>query len=198
MPISDAFKTFFKTPSSAPYVKKILTYITTGHKAASTDGGPHATPEIICVTKPGELVLHVPEKRKMVLTDFWDTCYPRRTNRNPRPALSLRGTRYVVLCPEFFTITPAPTKPKCPTVNWWGDKFSDHDKGVSLVRYQIFVLLHEAAHFYIFATSQSHYDRYELNNCLSLDSKYSKMNPRSYDYYVTCTFVSLVDRIVHC
>ena len=84
-------------------------------------------------------------------------------------------------------MTAAPTKATCPYVNRWTDNFNDRDKGKSLVNFQIFALMHEIAHSYIYATIRSRVDIYEINHCVKLGAQYARGNPRSYDYYVGST-----------
>lgn len=129
---------------------------------------------MVCVSKPGELIYQSPGKG---VTDYYDNC------RQGAIASILTGTQYIILCPSFFSMTAAPTKATCPYVNRWTDNFNDRDKGKSLVNFQIFALMHEIAHFYIYATIRSRVDIYEINNCVKLGAQYARGNPRSYDYY---------------
>lgn len=131
---SAAHKTFFRNCSSAPYVQDVLSNITTAVKIPPTNTNAPQSPEIACVNKPNELVYSLPGTRG--LTDHYDKCVEENI------AAALRGKPYIVLCPHFFQIPLAPTKPKCLSVDW-RNKYSDKDKGAGLVEFQIFALLHE-------------------------------------------------------
>ena len=146
------------------------------------NGNTESSPQIICISKPNELIYQLPNNG---VVDHYNEC---RKQTDGGDAVILADTQYIVLCPSFFSRAPAPLSPICPHVNRWTNRYSDRDYGDSIVHFQIFRLLHEIAHFYISATTQSHVDLYEINNCLKLDAGHARENPRSYEFYVASTF----------
>jgi hypothetical protein len=193
-PPSAAYKTFFKDIADGPYIRSVLSNITTG--AAMSLNAEQLTstgieivtrtqsPEIVCISKPGQLIYHPPDHPGEV-TDHYEVC-----QKNPYggTAALMVDTPYIVLCPSFFAIDPAPAKLICPPVNRWLNQYSTSDGGKSLIHYQIYALLHPLAQLYISATSHGRVRVAGIKACTRLEAGYARQNARSYEFYVASEF----------
>ena len=100
-------------------------------------------------------------------------------------AIAILGIRVIILCPEFFSFPAQPprSKSQCMTVDpqhpnsFLGD-------GESMVKYQLWVLLHELAHQYIYAANGGSSDIYLVNDNLDLLAAEAVRNAQSFTYYV--------------
>ena len=95
-----------------------------------------------------------------------------------------KGSSYIFLCPYFWSRQPAPTRENCPRVihnRFVGNR-------VLLSEYKTYILIHELVHFYLGADSLTLHslppERYELNECVALDSTLSLRNPSNYQNYI--------------
>ena len=181
-PPSLAFKTLFKDAKYAPYIRAVLTNITSGAALPLEDEISAESPEIICISKRGELEYHVPGSKQF--TDHYDHCLKGAT------ASIIAGTPYILLCPSVFSLPLGPTNAPCPYVNRWRNRYSNPDQARRLVDAQIFELVHVLARFYIFGTIRNWVDRYSLNECLWLKGEDARGNARSYEFYVASVFTS--------
>lgn len=191
VPLSAAYKTFFKDAGQSQYIKGILTNITTGVqmplKAAGRAHGNapgsreiERSPEIICISRRGQLLYNIPDHNGVV--DHYDACQERTDGGT---SAYMAGTQYIVLCPSFFALDPAPSEPTCPRLNKWTNRYSDSYGGKSIIHFQIFALLHGIAQFYIFATSAGPRAQSNgINECSRLAAEYARENARSYEFYV--------------
>ena len=57
------------------------------------------------------------------------------------------------------------------------------ENGKDLIKYQIWHILHELVHYYVYATKQNALDIYNVNDCMLLPSKAALLNAMSYVYY---------------
>ena len=191
IPLSPAYKTFFKNAVHSQYIKGILSNITTGvqmplkaagqaHSNAPGSGEIQRSPEIICISRRGQLLYNVPNHNGVV--DHYDACEERTDGGT---SAYMAGTQYIVLCPSFFALEPAPSEPNCPRINKWANRYSDSYGGKSIIHFQIFALLHGIAQFYIFATSAGPRAQANgINECSRLTAEYARENARSYEFYV--------------
>ncbi|KAL8978186.1 MAG: hypothetical protein Q9205_006170, partial [Flavoplaca limonia] len=151
---SPAFTTFFHSALiAADKVSKILNDISTGRSAYppsaereesfhTTNVLVHGHPTLVCITEPGWKFGHDGEEPDL---DGYDLC---RDN----PALVMdhfKGTQYINVCPQFFTIglPPVPPEGQCLRVNKILNRFQG--SGASISHYQIWVLLQEIAGYYM-------------------------------------------------
>lgn len=181
-PPSPAFKTLFKDAKYAPYVKEVLTNITTGAALLLEDQISAESPELICISRRGELEYHIPGSKQ--LTDHYDHCLEGAT------ASIVAGTPYILLCPSVFALPLGPTNAPCPYVNRWRNRYSNPDEARRLVDAQIYELAHVLARFYIYGTTKSRVDEYPLNDCLWLKGEDARGNARSYEFYMASMFTS--------
>ena len=179
-PPSPAFKTLFKDVKSVPYIKAILRNITSGAALPLEDDRPAESPEIICISKRGELEYHIPGSKQF--TDHYDHCLKGST------ASIVAGTPYILLCPSVFSLPLGPTNAPCPYVNRWRNRYSDPGEAKRLVDAQIYEFIHVLARFYIYGTIRSRMDHYSLNECLWLKGEDARGNARSYEFYVASVF----------
>lgn len=191
IPSSAAYKTFFKDTVNSKYIKAILSNITTGvqmplkgarraHSNAPGSREIQRAPEIICISRRGQLLYHLPNHNGVL--DHYDACKQRIDGGT---SAYMAGTPYIVLCPSFFTLDLAPSEPICPHLNKWTNRYTDSYGGKSIIHFQIFALLHGIAQFYIFATSAGlEVQANGINECSRLAARHARENARSYEFYV--------------
>ena len=174
---SGAYITFFKDFTYAGYMRRILMDAFTGIAVQpSVAGNPPASPQAVCVSSPGQLQI----LRGQSLVDMYIEC----TKRPSVHMYILTGGSLIVACPSFFNIpiAPAPGPSDCLPVNRFLNRFLG--PGRQLIEYQIYVLLHEIAHYYIYAASQTRFDHYDVATCFHLGPLESSQNAQNYAFYV--------------
>lgn len=190
---SAAYNAFFKNIAFAPIVYDILSNITTG---VPISPGPHATPDaspelfgwpvtpqFICVTGYGQVTWSLEAGgnggRQF---DAYTVC-----QQSPVHAFAIIGTRFsknsIVLCPAFWNYAAIPSRAKsnCLTMDPHFNRF--RDVGRRLVNYQLWVILHELAHNYIYARSGGQGDISTANDCNSLSAGSAVNNAQNFVYY---------------
>lgn len=192
---STTYTTFFKNIAFAPDVYDLFLNITTGSPVSP---GPHAfqglpseyfgiplTPQFVCVTDYKQVTWSVAAggyggNQK----DAYTVC-----QQSPVNAFGIFGSKYlrpsIVLCPAFWSFAPIPSSSKstCLTVDPHFNRF--RESGNRLVDYQLWVLLHELAHVYIYARSGSLSEVSTANDCMSLSGSSSANNAQNYVFYAT-------------
>lgn len=185
---SAAYKAFFKNPANAIFVAQILSNVTTG----TARRPPHApwsngSPTIICPRPGCSFILQGPDGSEVdAETQCKDLDNPIATYLNPTP--------YIVLCPAFFTGVGGPITPpsdSCPTVNHAINRFrrkpTDYtNAGLSVVHCQMWILLEEIVHYYLFTTPQYTYlkpEVYDINKAWRLSPQKALRNAPNYAYY---------------
>ena len=181
-PPSPAFKTLFKDAKYAPYIRSVLTNITSGAALPLEDEKSAESPEIICIPNRGELEYHAPGSKRFI--DHYDHCLEGAT------ASIIAGTPHILLCPSVFSLPLGPTNAPCPYVHRRTNRYSNPDEARRLVDAQIFELVHVLARFYIDGTIRSRVDKRSFNQCLWLNGEDARGNPRSYEFYVASVFTS--------
>ena len=173
---SAAYTTFFKDIAYAPYVRKIFSEIS-GAVAVSPDpGGPAWTPTFVCIDGLGQTTWG--QGRKTI--DAYHYCQADRTT----PAAVLLPRPFTIICPVFFEdlALPAPTKTSCLSIDPKHPHLFAQDGG-SLCVYQVWYLLHEMVHYYVWASKQDSSDFYFVNQCAQLSGREAILNAQSYIYY---------------
>ncbi|KAF6236298.1 hypothetical protein HO173_005551 [Letharia columbiana] len=190
---SPAYTTFFKNIAFAPIVYDLLSNITTG---APTSPGPHAlkdappelfgapiTPQFVCVTAYEQLTWSLePGGQGGRQLDAYTACH-----QSPVHAFAIVGTRflknYIVLCPAFWTYAaiPSSSKSTCLPVDPHFNRF--REGGGRLVQFQLWVILHELAHAYIYARSGLVTDVSTANNCMWLAASSAVNNAQNFVFY---------------
>ena len=183
---SDAYTTFFKDIAHAPYVRDVFYNITTGVSVPPEPGAQSSTPVFICVDGRDQVSYRENGKRVDV--------YTRCRALGEVPAIALLKSPYIVICPFFFTLPsiPAQSTSTCLTVDSYRTRFVQNGK--SLVKYQLWHVLHELVHYYVYATVQDHMDIYNINACLALKAKNAVLNAQSYVYYAASKYIGLAFR----
>ena len=196
---SPAYTTFFKNIAFAPTVYDILSNITTG---APISPGPHAvvdapselfgppiTPQFVCVTDYGQLKWSLEAGGQGGNQfDAYTAC-----QQSPVHAFGIFGTKFpknsIVLCPAFWTYAPIPSlsKSTCLTVDPHFNRF--RDTGRRMVNYQLWVILHELAHAYIYARNGQLADVSTANDCTSLSARSAVNNAQNYVFYAASMFL---------
>lgn len=173
---STAYWTFFKDITYAPYVRSVLSDVVGGVAISVEHESTPQTPRFVCVDGPGQVIWDEGQAR----TDAYDQC----TSCDPVAAAILLPGPYIFLCPHFFEwpTVPAVAKTSClsldperPYLFAYGD--------MKLLAYQMWALLHELVHFYVYATKHTHKDFYDVNECAYLSGKTAILNAQSYLYY---------------
>ena len=94
--------------------------------------------------------------------------------------------REIFLCPDFFRKSMDATQPPCLTVNKYQGNF--YQNGDMMTNYQLPIVMHELAHFYIQKTVGTPSDSYDVNDCLRLNAGESVENAMNFEYYVASKF----------
>lgn len=196
---SPAYNTFFKNIAFASTVHDILSSITTG---APISPGPHAikdapselfgppiTPQFVCITGYDQLRWSLEAGGEGgTQFDAYTAC-----EQSPVLAFAVFGTKFpknsIVLCPDFWTYAPIPpmSKATCLAVDPHFNRF--RDTGRRFIGYQLWVILHELAHAYIYAHSGQLLDVSTANDCTSLSATSAVNNAQNYVFYAASEFL---------
>lgn len=201
---SPAFTTFFHSPLiAANQVSKLLTDISTGRSAYppssaymhgeeedgfGTNPLKSGNPTFVCISEPG---LNFGSGGDDPDLDGYDLC-----KRNPALVMDhFRGTQYINVCPQFFTIgiPPLPPKGHCLGVNRILNRF--RGSGALLSHFQVWVLLEEIAGYYMGGTKGEGIKDFgyykgrgegvsHVNECARLGATKALRNEMSFVYYV--------------
>ena len=197
---SPAYTAFFKDPANLPFVRELLTNITTGVSMMNVDStfSVSGSPVFLSVTEHGQISANLNGK----MTDMWDYYL-----QNPgNSAGHLEGTPYIVLYPSFWNLTPpnmygdVPPAPvgtapasNCLTVNAVTNKFRLNDAlhfGGNLIQWQMWIIMEEIAHYYTWFARGKTNDVQNANMMFWLSEKDSLETPQAYMYYAACEHFS--------
>ncbi len=174
---SPAFRTFFNSANNAPYVRQLLTNVTTGVSLYPPEPTFDQTgsPLLICATGGGQVI----GKRNKV--DYYYQCV-----LNPYDSLiAISGTPYIVICPYLFSsgVPDLPQADNCLAINTSINRF--RGVGVEFTKFKVWTLLEGILRYYIYATTRSS-DSFatDVNRCVTLGARQMVLNPRNYVYYV--------------
>lgn len=179
---SDAYTTFFKDITHASYVHNLLYNISTGAPLPSNAVGvPAVSPAFFCLTGLGQVIQG---SRESPGQDFYSKCLER--NAFAMAQVDTPGVHLVFLCPRFWTLQPAiprlRSKNACLTVLPHFNRFGQD--GARLLGSQVWALLHELAHHYIYQTSRTELDLYSANECAGLSASEAVENAQNFVFYV--------------
>ena len=174
---SDAYTTFFKDIAYKAYIRDIFTNVSRGASVLVQPGSSSSAPVFICVDGRDQVNFVANGKRV--------DAYTRCRSYTEAPAMALLTTPYIVICPAFWThpAIPSQSSTNCYDVGTQGKYFVQDGK--SWVKYQIWHLMHEMIHFYVWATKQMNDDVFGINQCVDLIGGRAVLNPQSYTYYAT-------------
>lgn len=184
---SDAYNTFFKDIANAPYVREVFSNIIKGASVPPEPGIPSSAPLFICVDGRDQVTFN--ENNRQV--DAYTRCH----TLGETPAMALLTTPYLVICPVFFThpAIPLQSTASCLDVDPRRSRFVQDGK--SLIKYQMWHILHELVHYYVYSTKGRHLDVYGINACLALRSAYAVLNAQSYTYYIASEWITQLSRL---
>lgn len=199
---SPAYTTFFKNIGFASTVHDIFSNITTGapispgphamRNAPSDLFGPPITPQFVCITDYDQLRWSLAAGGQGGNQfDAYTACV-----QSPVQAFTVVGTKFpknsIVLCPAFWRYAPIPSTSKatCLTVDPHFNRFREN--GARMINYQLWVILHELAHSYIYARNGKLADVSTANDCMSLSASSAVENAQNYVYYAACECFSMV------
>ncbi|KAI4149364.1 MAG: hypothetical protein L6R39_002520 [Caloplaca ligustica] len=204
---SPAYTAFFKDSANIPFVRDLLTNITTGTSMLSGDFSysVRGSPVFYSVTEPGEVSAKI--KGKMI--DMWDHYL-----QNPTAtAAQLRHTPYIILFPYFWAADPprmygdVPPAPhgdspasNCLTVNTVTNRFRLNDAlhwGGNLIQYRMWLLMEELAHYYTTQSRGKTNDVQNANTLFWLSAKDSLETVQAYMYYAACIYGNCKDFPTH-
>jgi len=156
----------FKDSASIPFVKQRFEDITNGSPMiVNTNRGPEGrSPTIVCV-KSGD--------SDPIMNRFLAQCANERP-LNP-PVVTIPGSQWVVLCPNFFSLKPAPEASDCPTVTSTGTLISPYP---TINQYA--VLVRQLAHFYL-GSLDLQPEVLNPNDIIKLTADASRRNAKSSD-----------------
>ena len=151
----------------------------------------NGNPTFICM-KPGRSFHYIMSGKVM---DAAVAC----ADPNHSIAFYLHPTPFIVLCNTFFTGTMGPQTPvanNCPTVNHAINKFRKKTTdlnvaGLSLIHNQMWAMLEEIVHYYLFAQpsiTSLKPEAYDINEAWRLSATQAMSNAVNYAYYAGCRF----------
>ena len=172
-----AFRTFFGSADNTPYVRQVLTNVTTGVSLYPPEQQFHqkGSPLLICATAGGQVV----GKRSRV--DYYYQCI---LDSN-KGLMAISGTPYIVICPYFFStrVSDLPPAEDCLTINTSINRFQS--TGSDFTNFRLWILLEGIVRYYIHATTRS-WGTFatDANECTRLGPGQMMKNPSNYIYYV--------------
>ncbi|KAF6226169.1 hypothetical protein HO133_009035 [Letharia lupina] len=180
-PPSPAFRTFFHSATNAPYVRQLLTNVTTGVSLYPPEQPFHQTgsPLFICATGVGQIV----GKRGGI--DYYYQCLLDPYNS----FIAIGGTPYIVVCPYLFSsgVPDSPPADTCLTVNTSVNRF--RGMGLDFAKFKVWALLEGILRYYIYATTgSSGIFATDVNKCVRLGSRQMVENPSNYVYYTASIY----------
>ena len=186
---SQAYSTFFKSPSSATQVASTLTNVTTGPPLYSANGYSNGAPVFACLQEPNQMLYSNASSNSL---DAYDRCQ----NDPNLASYTIIGTIYIVICPSFFDPPPSspsgypvavPTPPSgsgasdCLALNPSTNQFTGNE--ASLTSFAPWLIMEGIVHYYLSAVSTSGATVYGSNECAGLSAAQSLVNAHSYIYY---------------
>ncbi|KAL2038895.1 hypothetical protein N7G274_008417 [Stereocaulon virgatum] len=183
-----AYTALFKEKANAPFVHGILYNIAHGIDVpirANFTSLRQGAPAFVCATKPGQIMWSDVDG---IVQDGYTDCM-----RVGAAGNALLGLRIIILCPDFFSFPAQPprSRSQCMTVDpQHPDSFLGD--GESMAGYQLWILLHELAHAYIYAANGGSSDIYLVNDNLDLQAAEAVKNAQSFTYYVASKLATQV------
>lgn len=178
---SDAYMTFFKDIRYRSYVREVFSNITKGASVVPEPGIPGVetrAPIFFCVDGRDQFTWETEDNSTV---DAYTQC----RSYTEVPAMALLNTPYTIICPAFHSqpATPAQSAASCYKVVPNQNRFEQDGK--NLIRYQIWHIIHELVHYYVWSTEEMNFDVYPINACLNLRNRFTVFNPNSYTYYAS-------------
>lgn len=176
---SDAYMTFFKDIRYRSYVREVFSNITKGASVNPEPGMPgtetHA-PIFFCVDGRDQFTWEIDDNNTV-------DAYTRCRSYTEVPAMALLNTPYTIICPAFHSQPAIPAQSTVSCYNVVPNQNRFEQDGKNLIRYQIWHIIHELIHYYVWSTKEMNFDIYPINACLKMKSRFTVLNPNSYTYY---------------
>ncbi|MCJ1282838.1 hypothetical protein MMC26_002164 [Xylographa opegraphella] len=191
-----AFQAFFKDAENGAKVSNLLANVTEGAPAfPPADNISKGAPVMFCLAKRGELGGKTATGAPF---DAFDECV------GSVAASSMTGTKYIGICPIFWTSPELVTSPPAPPASnqpasnclslsrnkrQFKGTAGDRHGAAYLAQYKVWVVLEEIVHCYIYAafglgSSSKPLDVYDANAAFVLSAQDSLLNAPSYVLYV--------------
>lgn len=171
--------TFFKDIRHRAYVREVFSNITRGASVAPEPGMPgmetHA-PIFFCVDGRDQFTWKTDDNNTV-------DAYTRCRSYTEVPAMALLNTPYTIICPAFHSQEAIPAQSTASCYNVVSNQNRFEQDGKNLIRYQIWHIIHELVHYYVWSTTERNFDVYPINACLNLRNGFAALNPNSYTYY---------------
>ena len=199
---SDAYTTFFGDIAFAPVVRDILSNITAGtpippgphaiRNAPPDSFGPPVTPQFVCITDYDQMTWSIGrEDEGGPQYDAYAGCL-----RSFQHIYSVFGAKFlnntIVLCPLFFTypVIPLPSTSTCLPVDTHQNRFGD--SGEDMLDFQLWKVLIELAHGYIYARAGHLVHIEDVNDCTSLITRNAVNSATNYAFYAASKWIFVI------
>ena len=199
---SDAYITFFGDIAFSPIVRGIFSNITAGtpfppgphaiRNAHPDSFGPPVTPQFVCITDYNQMTWPIERGSKGgPQGDAYGGCL-----RSFAHIYSVFAAKYlnntIVLCPLFFTypIIPPPSKKTCLPVDTHENRFGD--SGEDMLDFQLWKILIELAHGYIYARTGYLVNIQDVNHCTSLIARHAVSSAMNYAFYAASEWIYII------
>ena len=182
---SAPYRAFFKSSYYETVVDQILSSISIGVPIRLESEQRMLVPSLVCALKPDTVVVDEAGQE----FDIFDIC-----KENPTwTVMYYPNTSSIFICYLFFLMPTLPAAGHCPTVNEATNQF-EGDFG-AFWQSQVYMLLHEMAHFYIGATFEDGVDeRMDWNYAFSLSPHDAVCNALNYVLFVASKCIFNSDR----
>ncbi len=180
---SPPYQAFFKGSYYEIAVEDILRSVFIGAPIPLDSSKELLVPTLVCALKPDTVIVHEAGQEH----DIYHIC-----KENPTwTLLYYPGTSTIFICSLFFLMPTLPAVGNCPTVNEATNQFEGNIS--AFFQSQMYMLLHEIAHFYIGATVEDSVDEtVDWNYAFSLSPANATYNALNYVLFVAskCNSIS--------
>lgn len=173
---SAPYKAFFKNSYYEMVVEGILRSASIGEPLfLNTNDKETLVPRLVCALKPDTVIAHEGGQDH----DIYEICM-----ENPTwTVMYYPRTSSILICPLFFLMPTEPAVGNCPTVNNATNELEGNF--AAFWESQMYILLHEIAHFYIGATVEDSVDEVmDWNYAFSLSPFNATCNALNYVLFV--------------
>ena len=176
---SPPYQAFFKSSYYEIAVEDILRSVFIGAPISLDSSKEILVPILVCAFKPDTVIVHEAGQEH----DMYHIC-----KENPTwTLLYYPGSSTIFICFLFFLMPTLPAVGNCPTVNEATNQFEGNIS--AFLRSQMYVLLHEIAHFYIGVTAEDSVDeKMDWNYAFSLSPVNATYNALNYVLFVASKF----------
>ncbi|KAI4264554.1 MAG: hypothetical protein L6R42_000357 [Xanthoria sp. 1 TBL-2021] len=187
---SAAFNAFFKDLNNAPFVRRVIENITTG-APTSTVNDKNISLSLVCLDGPGQVI------STDIGADMYTRCMAQKTYGTVASTIVdspdhrfARSSSHSTL-PALLPYPNQVAEIQAGLPGAWVPRSLLRRRWLSMIDYQMWTLMHELAHIYLFWTLGSRLDLYTVNECLALRDSKTIENVHNYVYYAASEFPSL-------